>query len=341
MTNKVLSVSVAACHVSENLKQALESFLADDVAPYVDVMIIDDGSKDDTARIAREYVARLPETYRLISKDNGGWDSTLNTGIAEATGKYFKQLDGDDYFSKENLADFLSFLQTTDADLIHTPFIQFEDGSGGIINELGGYSEGYVHFPLNQTFCLEDLETYIPAMHNVTVKTETLRKHNITIMEHCFYTDVEFTLKVYNCCDTVCFYQKPVYYNRVVQSGQNVSVARARKHYKDHIRMLKIMLEYADKNVASAHKKKNTDKKLLEECAFQYIIFFAMKGNRQEKQELKQFDRFLKDDYPAIYNKIDGRQIKILRKTDFNGYKLLAWQKMQKDRRLRRNFFER
>lgn len=341
MTNKVLSVSIAAYNVSKTLRQALDSFLADDVAPYVDVMIVDDGSKDDTAEIAKEYVARLPETFRLISKENGGWGSTLNTGIAAATGKYFKQLDGDDYFSHENLADFLAFLQTTDADLIHTPFIQFEDGSGGIINELGGYSAGYAHFPLNQTRCLDDFEGYIPAMHNVTVKTEILRKHNITIMEHCFYTDVEFTLKVYNCCETVCFYQKPIYYYRLARSGQSMSVVGARKHYKDHIRMLKNMLEYAGKNVTKTCKKKNIDGRLLEACAFQYIFFFALKGNRQEKQELRQFDHFLKDEYPAIYDKINGRQIKILRKTDFNGYKLLAWQKMQKDRRLKRNFFER
>lgn len=341
MTNKVLSICVAACYVSENLKQALNSFLADDVAPYVDVMIVNDGSRDDAARIAREYTTRLPDTFRLISKENGGRGTTLNTGIAAAAGKYYMRLDGDGYFSKENLADFLSFLQTTDADLIHTPFIQFEDGSGGIIGEQGGYHANYAHFPLHQTLCLEDLEDYFPAMHNLTVKTDILRKYNITIMEHCYYADEEFALKVYNCCETVCFYQKPIYYDRVIRSDQNVRVAGARKYYKDHIRMLKSMLEYADKNVAGAHKKKNIDKKLLEECAFQYIIFFALKGSRKEKEELKQFDYFLKDEYPAIYHKIDGRQIKILRNTGFNGYKLLAWQKMQKDRRLKRNFFER
>ena len=341
MTKKVLSVSIAAYNVSKTLKQALDSFLADDVAPYVDVMIVDDGSKDDTAEIARTYVNRLPDTFRVISKENGGWGSTLNSGIAAATGKYFKQLDGDDYFSTENLADYLAFLQTTDADLIHTPFIQFEDGTGGIINELGGYSDGYAHFPLNQTLRLEDIEDYIPAMHNVTVKTEILRKNHITIMEHCFYTDVEFTLKVYNCCDTVCFYKRPIYYYRLARSGQSMSIAGAQKHYKDHIRMLKNMLEYADKNVTNACKKKNIDSRLCEACAFQYIFFFALKGSRKEKQEFIQFDRFLKDEYPSVYNRIDGRQIKILRKTDFNGYKLLAWQKMQKDKRLKRNFFER
>ena len=341
VANKVLSVTIAAYNASKTLRQALNSFLADDVAPYVDVMIVNDGFEDDAARIAREYTTRLPDTFRLISIENGSWGSILNKGIAAAAGKYYMRLDGDDYLSTENLADFLSFLQTTDADLIHTPFIQFEDGSGGIINEQGGYSASYAHFPLNQTLCLDEFEDYIPAIHNITVKTETLRERSITIMEHCYYADEEFALKVYNCCETVCFYQKPIYYDRVIRSGQNVRVAGARKHYKDHIRMLKSMLEYTDKNLASAHKKKNIDKKLLEECAFQYIIFFALKGSRKEKEELKQFDYFLKDEYPAIYHKIDGRQIKILRNTGFNGYKLLAWQKMQKDRRLKRNFFER
>lgn len=337
---KILSVSIAAYNVSKTLRQALDPFLAEDVAPYVDVMIVDDGSKDDTAAIALEYAERLPDTFRLISKENGGWGSTLNTGMAEAKGKYFKQLDGDDYYSLENLADYLVFLRTTDADLIHTPFIQFEDGSGAIINEVGGYRDGYAHFLLNQTLRIEDCENYIPAMHCVTVKTDILRKCNITITEHCFYTDLEFTLKVYNSCDTICFYNKPIYYYRLARSGQSMSIVGARKHYKDHIKMLKTVLAYASSSVTNPQKKENIDRRIYEACAFQYVFFFALLCSRQNKQELREFDHFLKTEYPEIYHKIDGRQISVLRKTGFNGYKLLAAQKMRKDKRLKRNFFE-
>ena len=338
MQDKVLSVSIAAYNVSKTLRQALEPFLAEDVAPFVDVMIVDDGSTDHTADIAKEYIALCPKTFRLISKENGGWGSTLNAGIVAASGKYFKQLDGDDYFSPENLADFLAFLQTTEADLIHTPFIQFEDGSGAIINEIGRYSRS--RFSPNQTLRIEDCDNYIPSMHCITVKTELLRKHKITIMENCFYTDLEFTLKVYNSCDTICFYNRPIYYYRLARSGQSMSIIGARKHYKDHVRMLKTILSYSSHSVTSPHKKKNIDKRVLKACALQYVFFFALDCNKQQKQELREYDGFLKYNYPEFYRLIDGRQICILRKTGFAGYKILARQKMRKDKRLKRNFFE-
>ncbi len=337
---KVLSVSIAAYNISKTIRQALTPFQANDVAPYVDVMIIDDGSIDDTASIAKEYVECQPDTFRLISKENGGWGSTLNVGISEAKGKYFKQLDGDDYFSEENLADFLMFLHSTEADMIHTPFVQFEDVSGAVINEIGGYSGSYSRFILDQTFRIEECGDYIPAMHCLTVKTDILQKNNISIMEHCFYTDVEYTLKAYNYCDTICFYKKPIYYYRIAQGGQSMSIAGARKHYKDHIKMIKKMLEFDSKETVNAYKKNNIEKRMIDACAFQYIFFFALQCTKENKQDLKEYDDYLKIQYPEIYSQIDGKQIKLLRKTNFNGYKIVAWQKMRKDKRLKRNFYE-
>ena len=77
----------------------------------LEVLIVDDGSKDDTAEIAKRYEERYPNTFKLVKKENGGWGSTLNKGIEIGTGKYFKQLDGDDYFSHENLDDFILYLK--------------------------------------------------------------------------------------------------------------------------------------------------------------------------------------------------------------------------------------
>ena len=338
--SKILSVSIAAYNVAKTLDQALMPFLDENVAPYVDVMIVDDGSKDDTVKVAEKYTAKLPDTFRIISKKNGGWGSTVNSGIAAAKGKYFKQLDGDDYFSLENLADFVAFLQKTDADMIHSPFVQFEDGSNAVISEIGGYGGGYANFILNETLRLDECGEYIPAMHCLTVKTDILRRNSITILEHCFYTDIEYMLKAYNYCDTICFYKKPVYYYRLARDGQSMSITGVRKHYKDHIRVLKEMLAFSDKHVTDAYKKENIDRRLLEACAFQYVFFFALPCTGENKKELKEYDSFLKKEYPVIYRKIDGRQISVLRKTNFIGYKLLAKQKMAKDKRLKRNFYE-
>ena len=104
MTEKILSVSIAAYNVQDTLAEALVPFTAEGIREYVDVMIVNDGSNDNTAAIASEYVNQYPDTFRLINKKNGGWGSTLNVGVQEAKGKYLKQLDGDD-FALERFVD--------------------------------------------------------------------------------------------------------------------------------------------------------------------------------------------------------------------------------------------
>ena len=97
--DKLLTISIAAYNVESTLEDALSPFCECENKDKLEVLIIDDGSKDETAEIGKEYERQHPDIFRVISKKNGGWGSTLNVGIQEGKGRYFKQLDGDDYFS--------------------------------------------------------------------------------------------------------------------------------------------------------------------------------------------------------------------------------------------------
>lgn len=77
---KILSISVAAYNVAATLCETVDPFIESGVLDQLDIIIVDDGSKDDTAKIAREYADKYPDSIRLISKENGGWGSTVNTG---------------------------------------------------------------------------------------------------------------------------------------------------------------------------------------------------------------------------------------------------------------------
>jgi glycosyltransferase involved in cell wall biosynthesis len=99
MKSKILTVSVSAYNVENYIDEALSKFLVlGDMLNDIEILIIDDGGTDRTKDIALMYAQKYPETYKFIHKQNGGWGSTVNTGIRLASGKYFKQLDGDDYF---------------------------------------------------------------------------------------------------------------------------------------------------------------------------------------------------------------------------------------------------
>lgn len=319
---KILTVSIAAYNVEETLEEALQPFVTCRHKEALDVLIIDDGSKDRTAAIAAKYEAKDPDVFRLVRKENGGWGSTLNAGMKLARGRYFKQLDGDDYFSKENLDGYLAFLADCSADMVYTPFLTFDDRTGGVLRELGQYDRHIL--PLRQTVSLEEITDFVPAMHTLTMRTELLQKCPVRITEHCFYTDVEFVLKCCRFCKTVAYYELPIYYYRLARSGQSMSIEGVRRHYKDHLKMLYTMLDYEKRYIKEASVRRIFQARLSGVCDMQYKFFFALGPSGAVKKEVQQYDTVLKEQYPYYYARTNGKTMRLMRGVHFFGYRFLA-----------------
>lgn len=336
--DKLLTVSVAAYNVEKTLREALDPFTAPSVLEAVEVLIIDDGSKDSTPAIAKEYEDRYPGSFRLITKENGGWGSTLNAAMDVAAGKYFKQLDGDDHYSEENMPRFLKFLSATDADLVCTPFGIFEDETGGLISVESRIRE---YVGINKTLQIRELGSFVPAMHAITVKTSVLRDAHIRLMEHCFYTDLEFVVKVFNHCETFSYMELPVYMYRIGRDGQSMSVTGIRKHYREHQEVLLKCLEYREKEITDPYKKEALSDRLMRACTMQYMFYYALECNGRQKKEFKEFDRLMQEKYPGMSRGAeDGNRLRLLRKYGFKGYWVLGHQNTRQDRRMKRHIFE-
>ena len=87
---KVLTVVIPSFNVEKYLRQTLESLRNEEILEDVEVLIVDDGSTDGTAKIGKEYEKRYPQTYRVISKTNGGHGSTINCGSNRAEEHFSK-----------------------------------------------------------------------------------------------------------------------------------------------------------------------------------------------------------------------------------------------------------
>lgn len=333
---KILTVSIAAYNVESTLVDALIPFTKCKYKDLLEILIVDDGSRDSTADIANQFVEKYPEVFQLIQKENGGWGSTLNKGIEKGSGKYFKQLDGDDYFSWRNLDEFLLFLQNTDADFVYSPFVTFEDKSGAILREIGVYD----NIPYREKIEIKEIRKFTPAMHTLTVRMDILKKNHITITEHCFYTDVEFVLKSCNYCNNVAFFDLPVYYYRLARSGQSMSIGGVRKHYEDHLKMLNKMLKYEINEVKRKEIIDMFHQRLRNACEMQYIFFFALQCTSEQKMQLQKFDETLKEKYPYYYKLISNRAVTILRKLNFRGYYLVGHLQTMRDKKKKINIFE-
>ena len=100
---KILTIAIPAYNMEKYVGRCLDSVLHTAMTNTIEVLLINDGSKDSTLRIAQEYATKWPETLRVINKPNGGWGSAINCAISEAAGKYFKILDADDWFDTQAL----------------------------------------------------------------------------------------------------------------------------------------------------------------------------------------------------------------------------------------------
>ena len=105
---KILSFIIPSYNSQGFLDKCIPSFANAEVLDELDIIIVNDGSQDDTAAVAEKYCQMYPGSVRLISQENKGHGGALNTGCAAAVGKYLKVIDADDWVLTENLPAFVA-----------------------------------------------------------------------------------------------------------------------------------------------------------------------------------------------------------------------------------------
>lgn len=134
---KILSIIIPAYNVEKYLKRCLFSIAT--VNPLLlektEILIINDGSTDTTPDIALKYCQKYPGVFYLYSKENGGHGSAVNTGIHYASGKYFKVLDGDDWFATKELQKLIELLENLDVDIVASDYLCIKDGTGQVLSK--------------------------------------------------------------------------------------------------------------------------------------------------------------------------------------------------------------
>lgn len=285
---KILTVSVAAYNVEKYIEKTLNSIMLSGALDDIEVIVVNDGSKDATAAIVEKFVQKAPESFKLINKDNGGWGSTVNVAIEAATGKYFKLLDGDDWFETENLAEFIERLKNSQSDAVLTDFTKYYDSGENPVRIALGY-------PTNEVFTSDRITDI--AMHALTVKTEVLQRKGIKLLEHCFYTDLEFFIRSIIATETIIYYPISVYCYRLGRDGQSVSAKSVLKHIDEHEKVMKTVIPL----ITSSKKLDNliTKASRLAESHVYYLA--AIKPSKVVKARIKNYGKFIKNDNPLVY----------------------------------------
>ena len=245
---KLLSFAIPCYNSAAYMEKCIQSVLAG--GEDVEVIIVDDGStKDETAKIADEYAAKYPTIVKAVHQENGGHGQAVNTGLAHATGKYFKVVDSDDWVDLKSyrrvLATLKKFDEAEEPDMVIANYVY---------EKVGAKRKKVIHydnvFPEETLFTWNDighfkLDQYI-LMHTVIYKTELLKKCGLQLPKHTFYVDNIFVFEPLPYVKKMYYINTNFYRYFIGRTDQSVNESVMIGRIDQQLRVTRLMLGYYD-----------------------------------------------------------------------------------------------
>ena len=230
------------------LPRCLDPFTKPNILKELEILVVNDGSKDNSLEIARQYEKEYPGIIYAIDKPNGNYGSTINKGIEQATGKYFRICDSDDFYDNHQLKNLLDYLREADVDLVLNDYVIDRQNQHSLMK--------MSNVEVGKTYKMDDVDLSTLgnyAMHGLIVKTQILQQNNINLLTGISYTDTEFCYYPLQYAKTLSYVNYPVYHYQVGRDGQTVSLAsqlRCLSHMKKIIdRMFEDINLVSDANI--------------------------------------------------------------------------------------------
>ncbi|MBQ9511569.1 MAG: glycosyltransferase family 2 protein [Lachnospiraceae bacterium] len=248
---KLLSIAVPCYNSAAYMKKCIETLLygGDDV----EILIVNDGSSDDTGKIADAYAALYPNIVRVIHKENGGHGSAVNTGLEHATGLYFKVVDSDDCVREEPYRRILHALEVLTGgdkrlDMLISNFVYNKEG------ERRHKVMRYKHaLPVEEMFTWKDVKHFRKGqymlMHSVIFRTKLLRESGLKLPEHTFYVDNLYVFQPLPFVENMYYLDVNFYDYTIGREGQSVNEAIMISRIDQQIAVNKLMYDYFTENL--------------------------------------------------------------------------------------------
>ncbi|MCI8417811.1 MAG: glycosyltransferase family 2 protein [Lachnospiraceae bacterium] len=303
---KLLSIAIPCYNSQDYMRNCVESLLPG--GDEVEIIIVDDGSKDNTAAIADEYAARYPGIVKAVHQENGGHGEAVNTGLRNATGLYFKVVDSDDWVNLEAYQEILKTIEglagsCQTVDMFISNFVYEKEGQRR--KKVMRYSSA---FPQNQVFTWDDVRflhkgQYI-LMHSVIYRTKLLRECGLELPKHTFYVDnifvyypLPYVKKLYYL--NVNFYR--YYIGRADQSvNEQVMIGRLDQQLKVNELMIDAY-KLSDKKLIPSRKLRHYMKNYLEIIMVVSSIIAIRSGTKENLQRKYELWKYLKKRDSRVY----------------------------------------
>lgn len=249
----LLSIVVPVYNVEAYLNQCLDSLCPteEQLIGRYEVLVINDGTPDHSAEIAKTYQIRYPSIFRVIDKENGGHGSAWNRGMDEARGKYIAFLDSDDWYSEEALKRLLEFLSSIDTDAVVTKNIVqvFKDGEH-LYSKIQ-YDEELNTLPEDKLvdaseFDFSILSPGVWSFQHVIWDREKLLRTGVRCLEKTSYDDDIIQIAGLSMMRNFYYLNLVLYNYRVGRTGQSIGGGYTKKRVSQYYQTALQQYEFAE-----------------------------------------------------------------------------------------------
>ena len=305
---KLITFTVPCYNSAAYMDHCIETLLT--AGEDAEIILVDDGSKDDTGKIADAYAEKYPTIVRVIHQENGGHGEGVNQGIRNATGVYFKVVDSDDWLDTDALQQVLAELrahlndeQPLDLMMANYVYEHVADNTRNIVDYKGILPEGRV-------FTWNEIGKFPPnkniLMHSVIYRTEVLRRSGMELPKHTFYVDNIFVYQPLPYVKSMYYMDLDLYRYFIGRADQSVNESVMVKRVDQQLRVTKHMIDCQDLD-ALQHEKR------LRAYMLHYLsmmmtvsdIFLLLDGTPEAYTKKKELWQYLKDHVsPKVYRSV-------------------------------------
>ena len=303
---KILSFAIPCYNSAEYMEKCIKSVLTG--GEDVEIIIVDDGSsKDNTAKIADKYAEKFPTIVKAVHQENGGHGQAVNTGLLNATGKYFKVVDSDDWVDQKSykkiLATLKSFEKDDEPDMVIANYVYEKVGAKR--KKVIQYDNV---FPQEQMFGWDDIgkfkiDQYI-LMHSVIYRTQLIKEFGLKLPEHTFYVDNIFVFEPLPVVQKMYYMNVNFYRYFIGREDQSVNesvmISRIDQQLSVNKRMIDSFISENPKNINCRKYMINYLRIMMEVSS----IFLIVSGTKEHLAKKKALWQYAKDKDEVLYKKL-------------------------------------
>lgn len=317
---KTLSIVIPTYNVEKYLERCLNTLVFDDtIQKDIELIIVNDGSKDGSLKIAREYEKKYKDSIIVIDKENGGHGSTINAGLKVASGKYFRVIDSDDWVNIDDFVDYVRELKKHNEDVVLTNYSRELLYTGETI------LFKYKNLEYNKTYDLDKFDYSLLGldyffMATTTFKTEKLKKAKLMLDEKTFYVDMEFILLPFLEMKDMVYLDYDIYRYFIGRPEQSINIQSYVRNRAHHEKVLRRLLTFYGGLPKKSKRRNYIFRIICQMLNSHYIIYCKAKLNsKKDIKEIRAFDKYIKENYRDLYDEVRNTHeyIKLNEKTNF------------------------